>query len=64
MPVFTVNDEKEATMLVALACPRGFDGKYYAPELAQDQTFENLEAFGNRLEELYNKYINKENDDE
>ena len=51
-------------MLVALACPKGLDGKYYAPELAQDQTFENLEAFGNRLEELYNKYINKENDDE
>lgn len=39
-----------------LACPRGTNGEYIARELAQEQTLENLEAFGQRLA-LYEKRL-------
>ena len=55
MPVFTVNNEEEAKMLLAWACPTNLDGEYIAPELAEEQTLERLSAFGDRLESLYEK---------
>ncbi len=35
------------------ACPTNLDGEFIAPELAHEQTLENLEAFGDRLHELH-----------
>ncbi len=57
LPVFTVQNSDEARKLLTLACPLNYRGQYVAPELAQEQTMENLEAFGARLEQLYNKFI-------
>ena len=55
-------------MLLSLTCEMDLDGEYIARELAETQTIENLHAFGDRLESIYNKYIvpattRKENDD-
>lgn len=36
-----------------MCCPLGYDGYHYARELAEAQTLENLEAFGDRLERAY-----------
>ena len=55
--MFTVNDESEARALISLACPMNYRGQYVAPELAQEQTMANLEAFGARLERLYHEHI-------
>lgn len=57
LPVFSVDTEKEAEQLIILACPRNYDDQHFAPELAQEQTLENLHAFGDRLAGLYEKYI-------
>ena len=57
LPVFTTNTREEAEKLITLACTVGYDGEYIAPELAYEQTFENLEAFSARLEDLYNRFV-------
>ena len=57
--MFTVNDENEARALITLACPRGLNGKHIAPELALEQTLDNLNAFGDRLADLYVRFIQK-----
>lgn len=49
LPVFSVNTEEEAQSLVVLCCPRGDDGHFYARELAEEQTLENLQKFSDRL---------------
>lgn len=51
--MFSVNTEKEAKDLIILCCPRGYDGHYYARELAEEQTLENLERFSARLAKGY-----------
>lgn len=53
LPVFSVNTEEEAQRLLMLACKRNYAGELIAPELAQEQTLDNLWAFGDRLEGLY-----------
>tara|TARA_Y100001963_G_C6721792_1_gene419447 strand:- start:736 stop:912 length:177 start_codon:yes stop_codon:yes gene_type:complete len=58
--VFSVNSEEEAKRLIALACPLSYDGHYYAPELVEEQTLDNLRVFSDRLEATYHKYIRKE----
>ena len=60
--MFSVNNEEEAKLLITLACPLSLNGEYIAPELVEEQTLENLQAFGNRLEDLYNKYVRKNNE--
>lgn len=55
--MFSVEDEDEAERLIVLACDRNLFGQYVARELVDEQTLENLEAFGDRLEGLYNRYI-------
>ena len=55
--MFSVNNEKEAKALISLACPMSLGGEYFAPELAEEQTLENLEAFSDRLEDLYNRFV-------
>jgi hypothetical protein len=47
--VFSVDTEDEARRLVVMTCKRDLEGNLFAPELAQDQTLENLEAFSARL---------------
>jgi hypothetical protein len=53
LPVFSVNSDDEAERLIVAACPRDIEGNYYARELAEEQSLENLEAFSQRLERIY-----------
>lgn len=49
LPVFSTDTEEEAEALIVLCCPRGADGNYYARELAEHQTLDNLQKFSDRL---------------
>ena len=60
LPVFTTDTPEEAELLITLACPLSYDGERIAPELAEEQTIENLNAFSARLADLYEKYVKKE----
>jgi hypothetical protein len=51
--VFSVDTEEEAKQLVVLACPTNLTGQYVARELARSQTLDALEAFSDRLQELW-----------
>jgi len=53
LPVFSVADEAEARRLLVLACPKTDDGQFYAPELADEQTLENLDRFSDRLDRAH-----------
>lgn len=53
MPVFSVETEDEARRLLTMACPRTKEGEFIARELVEEQTLENLYAFGDRLRTLY-----------
>lgn len=53
LPVYSVGTEDEAQRLLVLACPVGYDGQFVAPELAAEQTLENLEAFSDRLDRAH-----------
>ena len=57
--MFTVNNEEEAKLLITLACPTNYNGEHIAPELASEQTMENLTAFSDRLDDLYRRFIAK-----
>ncbi len=50
---YSVDTEEEARSLLVTACPTNLAGEFIAPELAQEQTLENLDAFGQRLHELH-----------
>lgn len=47
--MFSVDTEEEAKSLIVATCPMGYDGEYYARELAEEQTLENLYAFGEKI---------------
>lgn len=49
LPVFTVDTEEQARMLITLTCPTDPEGNYYARELLQEQTVENLQKFSDKL---------------
>ncbi len=51
LPVYSVGDDEEAQALITLCCPRTYDGQYYARELANEQTLENLKKFSDKLHE-------------
>ena len=53
LPVYSVDTVEEAKSLIVMACPLGLCGDYIAPELAREQTVENLFAFGKRLTALH-----------
>jgi len=53
LPVFSVGSEDAAKRLLTIACPRNYQGEYFAPELAEEQTLDRLYAFGDRLRSLY-----------
>lgn len=50
--MYSTDTEEEARLLIATACPMDYEGHYYARELAEEQTLENLYAFSDRLAEL------------
>ena len=53
-----MDTEEEAKRLIVLACPTDANGVYYARELAQEQTLENLQAFSDKLARCY-EFIQK-----
>lgn len=55
LPVYSVDTEEEAKRLVTLACPISIEGQYYAPELVDEQTIENLFRFGERLNTMHER---------
>ena len=57
LPVFTVENEEEAELLVVLACKTNLKGEYVARELATEQSLTNLNAFGDRLESIYKSHV-------
>lgn len=52
LPVYSVDTIERAEQLIAACCKLDFEGKYYAPELAHDQTIENLQKFSNKLQRV------------
>lgn len=50
LPVFSTNTEAEAKMLIVMCCPVDRFGHYYARELMEDQTLDNLQVFSDRLQ--------------
>lgn len=53
LPVYSLGTEEEAQELIVLACPTNGRGEYVAPELAQEQTLENLARFSERLDRAH-----------
>jgi hypothetical protein len=51
LPVYSVDTEEEAQSLLVLACGTNNEGQFIARELVVEQTLDNLDAFGARLEE-------------
>lgn len=49
LPVFSTDTEEQARRLIVLTCPRDAAGNYYARELAEEQTLENLQRFSDKL---------------
>ena len=62
LPVYSVYTEEEAHRLLVLACSTNLDGEFIARELVQDQTLDNLAAFGKRLKEAHAMMRKKESD--
>jgi hypothetical protein len=48
-----VDTEEEAQRLITLACETNTAGEYIARELIEEQTIDNLRAFGERLEKTH-----------
>lgn len=57
LPVFSTDTREEAESLVILACPSDGRGNYYARELAEEQTLENLVAFSDHLARAHERLI-------
>lgn len=55
--MFSVADHEEANDLLVMCCPTTADGKFYARELAQEQTPENLEAFSERIDRAHDRLM-------
>lgn len=52
LQVFSTDTVSQAQALIVAACSTNLRGEYIAPELAQEQTIDNLNAFGDRLAEF------------
>ncbi len=57
MPVYSVDTEQEARDLLVLTCQRNMNNEFIASELVEDQTIDNLFAFGRRLAEVQEKWV-------
>ncbi len=53
LPVFSVDTEEEAKTLIVMTCTMGLDGNYYARELIEEQSLENLQRFSDKLATAY-----------
>jgi len=53
LPVFSCDTIAEAESLITLTCSTNLNGEYIAPELAREQTLENLSAFSDRLQKAH-----------
>lgn len=52
-------DEEEARALLVLACPTTTAGEFVAPELADEQTMDNLDAFSRRLDRAHDVLVSR-----
>lgn len=59
LPVYSVADADEARLLLASTCQMGYDGHYYARELGEEQTLENLERFSDRLHAAHVRMVER-----
>ncbi len=59
LPVFSVGTEEEARDLLVAACPTNTEGDFVAPELAEEQTLENLAAFSVRLARTHDRLVER-----
>jgi hypothetical protein len=55
LPVFSTTTEKEARMLLVMTCPTSYQGEFIAPELAEQQTIDNLQRFSDRLASAHDR---------
>lgn len=60
LPVFSVDSEEDARRLLVLTCPTNINNEFVAPELAEEQTLENLSAFSDRLAAAYERIFKEE----
>jgi hypothetical protein len=57
LPVFSVGSEDEASLLLTLTCSLNVDGEFVARELVEEQTLDNLYAFGDRLRAVHDEHL-------
>jgi hypothetical protein len=57
LPVYSVGSKKEARALLRLTCSTNAAGDFVARELMEEQTLENLYAFGDRLRNAHSKHF-------
>jgi cell division GTPase FtsZ len=55
LPVFSTTTEKEARTLLVMTCPTNYRGEFIAPELAEQQTIDNLQRFSDRLANAHDR---------
>ena len=58
LPVFSVDTEEDARLLLASTCKLNYHGEYVADELIETQSLDNLYAFGDRLKRTWEQ-LNK-----
>lgn len=51
--MFSVDTEDEAKRLLSLACDTNLKGEFIARELVEEQTFERLKSFSDRLSRVW-----------
>jgi hypothetical protein len=70
--VYSTDTEKDARLLVTMACKRDLDGIVYAPDLINPETqtpytgdkrIQAFESFGDRLAEIEEMIIRRRKDD-
>jgi len=59
LPVFSVETEREATMLITLACSKGYDSDRHGLPHILDENIDNMEAVGDHLAAAYRRMQTK-----
>lgn len=57
LPVYSVSDAEEARDLLVMACETNNRGEFIAKELVREQSLENLDAFGKRLNFMHDRHL-------
>ncbi len=55
LPVYSVDSAEEARQLLIAACDTNVEREFVARELVEQQTLENLYAFGRRLADVHDR---------